>query len=490
MTHWTLPNRSGQARLSLLLSLGLSLLLATPALPDDAPPAHPSEIKAPALDFQPPGPARFRLKLANGLTAFLVPDESLPSVRMRAYIRTGTIYDPDEKEGLAGLTFATLRAAGAGDLEPAELEQKLDSLAASIEADASETRGTVEVWTPSVHLDTVLGMFADVLMRPRFEEERVKRVQDDSAAEAKNDEDDSSVLATRRMRGVLYGDHPFARFRSEDTLKSLTRNDLVRFHKKNVVPGRVVLSVSGRFEREAMAAKLEKAFGSWKGSDEGWPQVEDPVERTKPAGILVIDRPDMSAAYIELAHLGIKDGSPDEAVLTLTDHIWGSGSFTSRVVSRVRTDEGLAYTCGSDFDTPPVLQGLVRTYMQCGAAEASYALKLALEEAKRLADSGPTPEELIAAKAAVIGRFPSRFTTSTDRARALAEAALDGLSDDYYAHYRERIAAVTADDVKAAAAKYYGMNGLSIVVVGPLSIVRRSIARGTALDDFGTVRTE
>jgi predicted Zn-dependent peptidase len=468
----------------------VTVFLAAPALPEDAPPAHPRDIKAPALDFQPPDPAHFRLKLANGLTVFLVPDDSLPSVRMRAYVRTGTIYDPEEKEGLAGLTFATLRAAGAGDLEPADLEQKLDALAASIEADASETRATVEVWTPSVHLDTVLDMFANVVMHPRFEGERVKRIQEDSAAEAKNDEDDSSVLATRRMRGVLYGDHPLARFRSEETLKALTRNDLLRFHKKNLVPGRVVLSVSGRFEREAMAAKLEKAFGSWKGSDEVWPQVEDPVERTKPAGILVIDRPDMSAAYIELGHLGIKAGSPDEAALTLTDHIWGSGSFTSRVVSRIRTDEGLAYTCGSDFDTPPVVSGIVRTYMQCGAAEASYALKLALEEAKRLADSGPTPDELVAAKAAVIGRFPSRFTTSTDRARALAEAALDGLPDDYYPRYRERIAAVTADDVKAAAAKYYGMNGLSIVVVGPLATVRRSVTRGTSLDEFGTVRTE
>ena len=204
-------------------------------------------------------------------------------------------------------------------------------------------------------------------------------------------------------------------------------------------------------------------------------------------GIVVIDRPDMSAAYLQLGHLGVAAGSQDEAALTLTDHIWGSGSFTSRFTAKVRTEEGLAYTCESAFDLPPLVPGLVKSYMQCQASEASYALKLTLEEARRLAESGPTAEELAAAKEAVLGRFPSRFTTATDRARALAEADLDGLPEDYFAKYRDRISAVTADDVKAAASRYYGEQGRSIIVVGPLESVRRSPARGTSLDELGKV---
>jgi predicted Zn-dependent peptidase len=470
------------------LAAALALALAVPALAQEA--AHPRELKFPELDFEPPAAKEFRLELDNGLVAYLVPDDSLPSVRVRAYVRTGSIFDPAEKEGLCGLAFATLRAGGAGKLDPDDLDAKLDALAASIDTDSSDARATVDAWTPATNTAEVMRIFADVLRRPKFESDRVERTRDDTATEAKNDEDDSGILATRRIRAQLYGDHPYARFRDADSIGKLGRKDLVAFHKKNVTPGRVVLAISGKFDKEGMAALVTKLFGGWKAAGSGWPQVPAVAADAEGGGILVVDHPDMSAAYIEMAHLGVAAGSSDEAALVLTDHIWGSGSFTSRVVEKVRTEEALAYTCGSDFDTPPLVPGLVRTYMQCAAPEASYALKLSLDEARRLAEEGPTADELAAAKAAVIARFPSRFTTSNDRARALAEAELDGLPADYFAKYRARIAAVTGDDVKAAAARYYRGSGLSIVVIGPIGSVRKSVVRGTSLDDLGNVRTE
>jgi zinc protease len=329
-----------------------------------------------------------------------------------------------------------------------------------------------------------------VLRRPSFDEERFNRIRDDNAAEAKNDEDDSSVLAVRHMRQELYGEHAYARFRSKDSLAKLTRVDAKAFHKANVLPGRVVLAVSGRFEAAAMKKLIAKCFGTWRGGDAGWPAVDPVAPAAAERGITVLDHPDMTAAYAELGHLGVKAGSKEEPALLLTDHIWGSGSFTSRVVAKVRTEEGLAYTCGSDFDQPPMLPGVVRTYMQCQAGEASFALKLALSEARRLAASGPTASELERAKQALTGKFPARFTTAADRARALAEADLDGLPDDYFAKYRQRILAVTAEDVKAAAARFYGQDGLVVVIVGPLASVRKSVARGTSLDDLGKVKVE
>src|ERR1700691_5501501 len=121
-----------------LVPLAIIAALAAPALAQEA--AHPRDLKFEPLDFEPPRAADFRLKLSNGLTAYLVPDDAVPTVRIRAYVRTGAIFDPDDKEGLCGLTFATLRAGGAGELGPTELEEKLDELGASIEGDSSETR--------------------------------------------------------------------------------------------------------------------------------------------------------------------------------------------------------------------------------------------------------------------------------------------------------------------------------------------------------------
>ncbi|HZV03126.1 MAG TPA: pitrilysin family protein [Planctomycetota bacterium] len=460
------------------------LVLAAAAEAQEA--AHPRDLKFEKLDFQPPKPSDFRVRLENGLTAYLVPDDSVPSVRIRAYVRTGSLFDPEEKEGLCALTFASLRAGGAGELGADDLEAKLDSLGAAIEGDASEMRATLDAWTLSARAEEVLAIFADVLRRPRFEKASVERLRDDATLDAQND-DDPSLIATRRMRLQLYGkDHPYARYRTADTVGALKRSDLVSFHKKQVKPGRIVLAVSGKFDPKSMKKKIEDLFGDWNGGEGDFGEVPDVTKKAR-GGIVVIDRPDMSAAYLQLGHLGVAAGSQDEAALTLTDHIWGSGSFTSRFTAKVRTEEGLAYTCESAFDLPPLVPGLVKSYMQCQASEASYALKLTLEEARRLAESGPTAEELAAAKEAVLGRFPSRFTTATDRARALAEADLDGLPEDYFAKYRDRISAVTADDVKAAASRYYGEQGRSIIVVGPLESVRRSPARGTSLDELGKV---
>lgn len=477
-----------RSSLSLLIAVGLASLLA-PARAQEPEPRHPRELVYPPLEFTPPSAAAHRTRLANGLTAYLVPDPLLPSVRIRAYIRTGAIYDAEEKEGLAGLAFTALRSCGAGALDPLELEAKLDELGATLEAECGDTRATVDAWTLSANLDEVMDIFVDVLRRPTFEEERFTRIRDDMAAEARTDEDDSAVLAARRMRETLYGVHPYARFRTSESLATLKRDDAREFHKKHVTPGRVVLAVSGRFELEPMKKLLEKLLGTWKGEGKGWEEVEKVTRRAK-GGIRILDRPDMTAAYIELGHVGLKAGAKEEAALILTDHIWGAGSFTSRVVAKIRTEEALAYTCGSDFETSAVVPGIVRTYMQSQASEASYALKLALDEAKRLQQAGPTPGELERAKQALIGRAPARFTTASDRARALAEADLDGLPDDHYATYKDRILAVTAEDVKATTARFYGPEGLSIVIVGPAATVRRSASRGTSLDELGTVRVE
>ncbi len=462
-------------------------LLAGVALAQE--PQHPRELRFPPLDFTPPAPASFRTKLANGLTAYLVPDATLPSVRLRAYVRTGSVYDPEEKEGLASLAMATLRSGGAGDLDPVEVEDKLDALGASIDADCSDARTTVEAWTLSVHLEAVLEIFANTLRRPGFDEDRFQRNRDDMAAEAKSDEDDSAILATRRMRESLYGDHPFARFRSADTLGSVTRDDVRAFHKKFFTPARVVLAVSGRFELDAMKKSLEKHFGTWKAAGAGWEPVEEVASRAR-SGIRILNRREMTAAHVELGHVGVKAGAKEEPALLLMDHIWGSGSFTSRVVAKIRTEEALSYACGSDFDAPAVVPGVVRTYFQTQAGEASYAVSLAFAEAKRLATDGPARGELERAKDAVLGRAPSRFATPSDRARAFAEADIDGLPDDHHAKLKDRIAAVTAEDVKAMAARFLGPEGLWVIVIGPEPLVRKNEKRGTSLDAFGTVKVE
>src|SRR5262249_36397184 len=162
-------------------------------------------------------------------------------------------------------------------------------------------------------------------------------------------------------------------------------------------------------------------------------------------------RPDMTQGHVELAQRAIKAGDPDEYALTLADHILGAGSFTSRIVAKVRGDEGLAYSCDSSFEQLPLVPGLARMSYQSRCSEVAFPLQLVFDEARGLGQSGPTREELEGARSALLDRFPGRFTTANDTARALAEVELDGYPRDYFATYRAKIAKCTADDVKAAA---------------------------------------
>jgi predicted Zn-dependent peptidase len=469
--------------------LGLLCALVVGKSLADEPPAHPRDLKFPELVFEPPAPEKFRVRLDNGLTAYLVPDASLPVVHVRAYVRAGGIYDPKGMEGLASVTFGLLRAGGAGDFSAKDLDTRLDDIAASIDGDAQDTRATVDAWSHARDAEELLDLFGKVLMKPRFDAKRVERVVEDTASDALSDEDDTTTLSRHRLMSSIYGKHPEGRHRTAESIQTITRDDIVAFYTKFVVPARVVLAISGSFDPETIRAKVEKLFGDWDAGGKGWAKVPTFHRKTE-TSVLVVDRPDMTQGEVVVGLAGIKVGNADSAALVVADHIFGSGSFTSRVVSRVRADEGLAYSIGSDVGSAPMIPGVVRTYFSCGAQETSYALKLALEEAKRLATGGPTQEELEGARAAILGRFPASFTTATDAARSLAEADLDGLPDDYYQTYRARIAAVTAEDVKRATAAYFAADGLAIVVVGPAEAVRRSLAHGTSLDDFGPVTVE
>ncbi|MBI3724539.1 insulinase family protein [bacterium] len=476
-------------RPALLLALPLAALAGARLAIGDDTPAHPREIRYPELAFDPPAPAKHRLKLANGLTAYLVADPALPVLRVRAYVKTGSVYDPKGKEGLASMVFALLRKGGADEMESEALDDELDKIAASIDGDSSDLRGVVDAWSHARHADRVLELLAAVLRKPKFAQDAFDRTRDDAADEAKNDEDSAGVIAARRVRVACYGAHALARFRSEESLKALSRDDLVAFHRKFFAPGRIVLAVSGAFDEKAMGEKLSELFSDWEAGEKGWaPLLKVSVDENG-SGVRLVERPDMSLGYVELGRLGIGAGSADEPALVLADHIFGSGSFTSRISARVRADEGLSYSIDSSFDAPPLVPGLVRVDFQSRASETSYALSLVAEEARKLARDGPSADELQAAKAAVLGRFPGHFVTAADSARALAEADLDGLPDDWYGTFRARIFAVTREDVRAAAARFYDPASLAVVVVGPPAC-RRSSLHGTSLDDFGPVTIE
>lgn len=476
-------------RIAFALGLGLALALALEPLRAETPPIpeHPRDLEYPPLAFTPPRPADHRVVLPNGLVCYLVPDRSVPSLEVKARIRAGEVWVPKEKRGLAKLVGRLLREGGAGENDTRTLDAKLDRIAAEIETEIGRTRGEATLWTLSAHAGEALALFADVLRRPRFSGDRIRRAKGDLCDEIAHRDDDPADLLERRLADALYGDHPAAWIEWEETIERIARDDLVEFHARWVRPEHVVLSVAGDFERAAMEKKLLALFGDWKGEGAPPGRALPPVRARGPGGALTLVDKDVSQGFVEMAHLTVPLDHPDVFALEVLDFVLGGGSFTSRVTARIRNDEGLAYSAGSHFSPERDIPGTIGLYFQSKAESVAFAAKICMEEVARIREQLVAAGELARAKDSLIRSLPARFATARAAAAALAENEFLGRGEDWFETYPARIAAVTAEDVRRAARAHLRPADFAIVIVGPIETIRaRDEKNGAVVSDLET----
>ncbi len=339
------------------LGLVCALLAAGTARADDTP-SHPRGLKYPELEFEPPRPEDHRVVLSNGLRVYLVPDRTVPTLHVTAWIDAGEAYVPKVRRGLAKLTGERMRAGGVGGLDARALDARLDAIAAELDTEMDLESGSVTLWTLSKHAGEALDLFARVLTKPVFEEDRIRRAKEELEVEIAHRDDEPGDQLDHEVAEIVYGaSHPLALRETAETAKAVTRDDIVAFHRGQVVAERTILAVAGDFERDAMVKKLESLLGGWKGR---WEAIPLPAagERVVRAGVFILDRDDLNQGFVEIAWLGIPIGHEDEVPLQIMNFVLGGGSFTSRITQRVRTDEGLAYRAGSYVRPGRIYPGL------------------------------------------------------------------------------------------------------------------------------------
>ena len=213
---------------------------------------------------QPQPPVAQRVELDNGMIIYLLEDHELPIVDISARIRTGAIYEPGDKIGLAAITGAVMRTGGTASKTGDELDEILENLAASVEVGIGDDSGTASMSVLKEDLDTGLEILADVLMNPAFREDKIEleKVQHRSAIARRND--DPGSITSREFGKLIYGaDSPYARTTEYDTINSITRDDLVAFHAKYFRPNNTILGVLGDFNSEEILGKIREAFKGW-----------------------------------------------------------------------------------------------------------------------------------------------------------------------------------------------------------------------------------
>src|SRR5690606_1223590 len=326
-----------------------------------------------------PDPTQFRRMLNNGIPIYIAEDRALPLVSIQILFRGGRYLEPEGKEGLAPLTGRVWRTGGAGEWDAETLDEELDFLAANLSVNVGDTNSSVSLNLLAKDLDTGLKILMDVLFKPRFQESRLERAREDLLAAMQRRNDSTAGIESREWDRLVYGpDYWMNRLPTRASVTSINRQDLVDFHRRLANTGEMVLAVSGDFDKEEMLAKLDSTLGQIPPTGEKLPEVPQPSHQPEP-GVYVVNKPDVNQGRVSIGHLGLKRPVEDEFELRLANDILGGSGFTSRILSRVRSDQGLAYSAGSSYGILNTIPGTFQAFFQSKSSTVPAAANLVVE---------------------------------------------------------------------------------------------------------------
>ncbi len=452
--------RAPRIALATLLAAGLARAAAAQTIPD-----HPDKLTFKPIRFEVPRASDYRVPLKNGIVSLVAEDRTLPLVNISLVVRVGSYLEPPGKEGLAGLTGSMIRRGGTKSLTAEQLDEKLDFLAAQASTGIGDTQGSAGLNCLADNLDESLRIFVEMLKEPRFQEDRLALAKEQMLQEMKKRNDDAADIEHREFNVLMYGEKQLTnRFPTAASVNSITRDDLVAFHRKWFHPASMVAAVSGAFDRAPMIRKLEAALAGWPGAKPVVPPVPSEIATAAP-GLYRIEK-DVPQGRVSIGLPTVKRDDPDIYSLEVMNEILGGSGFTSRITRTVRSNEGLAYAAGSGIRFGVYYPGVFRAAFQSKSRTVTYALQLVLDEIRRMREGPVTEEELDTIKKSLIETLPSTFASKAQTVGVFAADEFTVRDPSYWVRYRERIGAVTTADVQRVARKYLDPAKFVALVVG------------------------
>ncbi len=442
-----------------LLICGLTLLAAAGcSLP--AKTVDPRTLTFAPLQFT--IPKADRAVLNNGVVVYLMEDHELPLVNMTAYVRTGSIYEPADKLGLAGITGSVMRSGGTESLPPEKLDAELEFMASGVESGIGSEMGNVSMTTLTRNLDRTMELFVDVLRRPAFREDRLALAKNQTIEGIRRQNDDPKGVAGREFTRAVYAGHQLGRVPTIETVKKISRDDLVDFHRRFYGPATIMLAVSGDFRKEEVLTALNRLLSGWEGPKEPVPSIAPPAVN-KPG--VVFARKEVNQSVIRMGRIAVDKNSPDLYALRVMDYILGGG-FTSRLTNEIRSNQGLAYNASSHLDVGRLFPGIMMAGTETKSESTGKAITLMRNIMTGMTAEPVTDQEISQAKDSLINSFMFGFTKTDMIVNQHARLEFFGYPAGYLENYRSNIAKVTKDDVQRVARKYLRPESMVLMVVG------------------------
>ncbi|MBI2213455.1 MAG: insulinase family protein [Acidobacteria bacterium] len=448
--------------------------------------AMTNDFRATAPAARPPRafsfPAVERLTLSNGIRLLLAPAGDAPLTAVRVIVRDGSDQDPEGRCGLASLTSEMLDE-GTATRGAIDIASEVADLGASLATGSDWDASYVALDVLARNLVAGIEIVADVVRHPAFEPGELARVRDERLTAILQNRDEPSVVAGETFARRLFDGTPYAwpLIGNEASVGAVTRDEIASFFAERYRPGNISIAIAGCFDAGNAVRTIEALLGDWQNGPA--PERRDfSAQLATTSTIAIVDRPQSVQSELRVGHVGLDRSTPDYFSLAVMNGILG-GVFTSRLNMNLREKNAFTYHVRSGFSLrrsrgPFVVSTAVRNDV------TGAALREILAELRRIGSGDIEPAELDEVKSYLGGVFPQSVATASSLAGRLEEMEVHKLDPSWFDHYRDRLAAVTADDVVRVAREHIHPDRVSIVVVGNATEVRPQV-EGLGMDVIG-----
>ena len=471
---------------SMLIATACVTLIATGgALLAQAPPQGPASkavvmkgrapVSKEVLRVKLPTPAE--ADLPNGAHLMVLEDRRAPQVTVQIFIPgAGGYFDPAGLSGLASFTATQMRE-GTKQWTTTQINEELERLAASVSVGAgiSATEAVLTMSSLPEHLDRVMSIAADVLLNPTFPDEEFGRYKQRTRANLVQQRSNPDFLAAEMANKVMYGDHPASRISvSLEALDKATRADLAAFHQSKYVPDHAAIAISGDISMAEARKLVDAKFGAWKRANTPVPEAGDPPA-PGPSQVHFVARPNSVQTNLIVTAPGISRTNRDYDVLSVMNQIIGGGP-TGRLFIILREEKGYTYGAYSNVSAQ-LYRGTWSAATNVRTEVTDPALRDLMAEIARMRDERVPAEDFEAAKRNMVASFALGLESPGQVLNYHVNRWRYKLPANYWDTQPQRIMAVTAEQVQAAAKQYLDPSKLQVVAVGDASKVAEILAK-------------
>ena len=397
----------------------------------------------------------------GGIKAWLVREPAVPMIALDFAFTGGANADPADKPGVANM-LSSLLDEGAGDIDSQTFQERMEEKAIELGFTASRDQFRGSLRSLSLNLDEAVNLLRLALTTPRFDAEPVERIRSQLLANLSRASTSPNDIANKRWWAAAFPDHPYGRPSNgtPETLAAITVDDLKTYVRNVFARDTLTVAIVGDIDADAAGKLIDRVFGGLPAKATLAPV---PAVTIQGLGERVVVNLDVPQTVIHFGSPGFGRHDPDFIAAYVVNHIYGAGSFTSRLYTEVREKRGLAYGIRTNLlwmDHANVLTGGTATRSD----KAAETLSIIDTEMKRIATEGPTQDELDKAKAYLKGSYALAFDTSSKIAGQLVQLQLDKLGIDYPERRNTMIDAVTLADARRVAKRLLDTRSLTVVV--------------------------